>query len=45
MQLGIAVVARIVFSKSPCEIISYPLVKGIIGSALQNVNKLDHRGL
>lgn len=45
MLLGIAVLARIVFIKSACEIISYPLVKGIIGSALQNVNKIDHRGL
>lgn len=45
MPLGIAVLPRIVFIKSPREIISYPLVKGIVSPALQNVNKIDHRGL
>lgn len=45
MLLGIAILSRIVFIKSACEIISYPLVKGIVSPALQNVNKIDHHGL
>ena len=45
MQLGVAVFARIVFSKSPREIIRYAPVKGIVSPALQDVNKIDHRGL